>query len=687
MKLNPITYTENMLIVDPEIFNAPNTRMTLKKIPKKLNQRVLQYLVKYCNKKEYTSTLLLLALILESRNCTSSYIYNIICLLAKRLNKLFHNNSYNEYRYNITPILDSYLFKDKTDSDRTKYDFFKRYNTALGYFSTWFQTLKEKDKETFLPFILPYYEHELFKNKLKQIHTNRTEKRKRKSVVDLIMENFPKFRNESKSRSLLIEKIYLYFVNSNHCGIFTIIHGNLKLDFEIIEIKDLLSNYHVEDIPENINPNEKLIKFISINGNSDPNSLSTFWLYDMCKYGLFHHSPLNEECEQWLTSWKYSAYWLNSVPTNFLTWKEPKFFYLLCRLTNSVFLPIESLFLPSKFAALAIELITTNGMRINEVMQVNISKDCLVQLIIPIYKENNIIDRKIRYSLRTLPKGENNKILHDNFVSNEAIEMIYNLTQLLQEYYSLSENQTLPIISYSKYHGSFEKFEDAPYLFQLNKVALSSQAIANSIKFILHGLNYNSNENTAVAITPHLLRHCFATHAVNVAKIDVDIIGKILHQKTLSVTQYYSEPTRAMIAESNEVYLAFLDNSLDVDEVLKRSPPELVQQFKDYQSSCGTLANVIGGHCTSHGICKAQFSCIGCAAKVPDPAQKNQLVNQKAWAENQISYFQAEGLYPEVQKLTKVVNAVDRELDEIKNIEEYAKEKKLISVYQIDGDK
>jgi len=96
-------------------------------------------------------------------------------------------------------------------------------------------------------------------------------------------------------------------------------------------------------------------------------------------------------------------------------------------------------------------------------------------------------------------------------------------------------------------------------------------------------------------------RHAFATHAVEVEKIPIDIVGAWLHQKNLGVTDYYSKPTESMVAEASDLFLSRVAAQINVSEAVLRSPDELQQLYKEARGKAGTLADVIGGQCVSHG--------------------------------------------------------------------------------------
>ena len=97
------------------------------------------------------------------------------------------------------------------------------------------------------------------------------------------------------------------------------------------------------------------------------------------------------------------------------------------------------------------------------------------------------------------------------------------------------------------------------------------------MRFLLHGMVFRTREGKLVVLKPHLLRHAFATHAVQVEKIPIDIVGAWLHQKNLRVTDYYSQPTESMVAEASDVFLSRVAAQINVSEAVLRSPDELLQ--------------------------------------------------------------------------------------------------------------
>lgn len=132
-------------------------------------------------------------------------------------------------------------------------------------------------------------------------------------------------------------------------------------------------------------------------------------------------------------------------------------------------------------------------------------------------------------------------------------------------------------------------------------------------------------DGKTVIVAPHLLRHVFATHMLQVEKMPIDILGAILHQKNLDVTAYYGQATGLMVAETAQAYLLRIAAHINLGEAALRAPDELRQKIAFAQGKAGTLANVIGGKCTQPGFCPAKFVCIGCPGHVPELEKRYQI--------------------------------------------------------------
>src|SRR5215471_19200525 len=131
-----------------------------------------------------------------------------------------------------------------------------------------------------------------------------------------------------------------------------------------------------------------------------------------------------------------------------------------------------------------------------------------------------------------------------------------------------------------------------------------------------------------------------------------------------------------MVAEASDLFLSRIAARIDVGEAVLRSPDELQQLYESARGKAGTLADVIGGQCVSHGYCAAKFACVGCAGKVPDPAKRYQIEKHKQWALLQVDYATQEGLHPEAERMKQLMRDCDNELAEMDLIETYRRDER-----------
>jgi hypothetical protein len=338
--------------------------------------------------------------------------------------------------------------------------------------------------------------------------------------------------------------------------------------------------------------------------------------------------------------------------------------------------PLESFCAAATFGLLLTDLFTTTGARINEVMQIRLTKDCIVQLMLPAPPDARMQSSRVRYVLRLIPKGERTDRPQDYFIGEETKRLLVKVAQMLGEHYGLKPGEALPTVEYDPNHCRSHRFHKAPFLFQYHHRHLGSIAIPACMRFLFHGMVFKTRDGQRVVLKPHLLRHAFATHAVQVERIPKDIVGAWLHQKNTEVTDYYSKPTESMIADASDLFLSRIAAQVDVDAAVLRSPVELRALFENARGKAGTLAEVGGGHCVSHGYCAAKFACVGCAGKVPDPGKRYQIARHRQWALEQVEFATREALLPEATRMKQLVRECDNELAEMDLIEQYRRDEK-----------
>lgn len=265
------------------------------------------------------------------------------------------------------------------------------------------------------------------------------------------------------------------------------------------------------------------------------------------------------------------------------------------RYASGVLVPVEPLYAAACLGLLAVNLFTTTGMRLNEAMQVRLSADCFARLVQPAPPGARDPSPRVRYLFRLIPKGERRDLPQDYFIGTETMRILPKVAHVVAEHYGLRAGEPLPQVPFDPGHGRAHRFAPARYLFQLSHRHVPAQGISASMRFLLHGMVLHTREGQPVVLKPHLLRHAFATHAVQVEKIPLDVVGAWLKQKNLAVTDYYSQPTVGMVAAAADQYLSRVAAHIDVERAVLRSPAELRQLYEEARGRAGTLASVLDG--------------------------------------------------------------------------------------------
>jgi len=177
---------------------------------------------------------------------------------------------------------------------------------------------------------------------------------------------------------------------------------------------------------------------------------------------------------------------------------------------------------------------------------VSLQPECLHTLVVEGVK---------RLVLRLVPKGSDK--LADYFVGVETQRTFEKTVQLLKDHYELQPGDRLPSVPFDPNNGRAHLFPARPYLFQLNRRHLSGFAVTACMRFLCHGLVFQTRDGQVVSLKAHTLRHVFATHAHHVEQLPLDVVAVILHQKNLEVTGYYAAPQWEQVVAATGLSVVF----------------------------------------------------------------------------------------------------------------------------------
>lgn len=187
-------------------------------------------------------------------------------------------------------------------------------------------------------------------------------------------------------------------------------------------------------------------------------------------------------------------------------------------------------------------------------------------------------------------------------------------------------------------------------------------------------MTFQTVQGTPVILKPHLLRNAFATFAVQVEGLPIDLVAEWLKQKNLDTTRYYSQKGQQEVAEEHSSFVERMATEINIREAIVRSPEEIRKLAESARRRVGTLITVCGGECTFDGWCHNQFDCIRCPSKAPDPEKRSQVEEKLHNAKERLTYYEREGLVIETEKMRHLIRNCALELREMDLMTAYRKD-------------
>jgi hypothetical protein len=711
---------------DSAVLTAPKTGgdpMSKGEWPE-VQERIVTYLERTVRGAPWADHLALIAAVMTAHRCDVQTVMVALWSLHPRFTALFTALGYVAMTdWNPERAIPAYLKEEvlPDDDQGMRAVFWRSYSSASKHLKKWAESLPEVDRRRYQRLILPVVNPLLIEGLYKGQDVLRRQRQNRKAETDAVVPHFAAIRAEAHFRYNRLARLRQAYndalrgvkPDSNRLPIvFSYEEGadlergfppQERLHFRVWDRRSFVLA-HPENYSRNIvtnaehgqdafseKQNSLFLEFVKTErlvGNAPPEG---FWFEELIKRDVLGANPKRGSPREiaakleWLQAWGYCAEDADTPPVPFLanipglivwsrTTGDSMFMATAQSIAEGVLIPVEQFYAAATFGLLAVDLFTTTGMRINEALQVRLTQDCFVRLVMPAPPGAKDASPRVRYAFRLIPKGERMDKAHDYFIGEETKRLLVKVGQMLGEHYGLQPGASLPVVAFHQTNARAHRFGKAPYLFQYGGRHLTDEAITACLRFLLHGMAFRTREGQLVVLKAHLLRHAFATHVFHVEKIPLDIVGALLKQKNLDVTDYYSQVTQTMVAEAADIYLARIAAHVNVQEVVRRSPDELQKLYEEARGKVGTLSEVIGGTCVMHGLCPAKFACVGCAGKVPDPSKRYQVEQKKKWAEQQVNYAIEEGLYPEAERMKQLVRDCEIELQEMDLIEAYRRD-------------
>ncbi|MEB2301653.1 tyrosine-type recombinase/integrase [Lysinibacillus xylanilyticus] len=693
-KPHSLFYEQFLGKVDTRLLHIRDANETF--ILDKMDNYFINYFARQVLDKPWNNHLYLYMITGIEKNLDPQSISYIIKVLNVRIKDLFEHYHLIEIKQLNTEMhmyeyFKGTIFKNHSDDQRSK--FLSQYISCSYNVKKWVKTkLPEEQQDYFEQFIfpMPSYDSRDFKfTKTANVQRKNT----RKSETDAIVDFLPQIRADGHFRWNQIDRLRKMYLKA--CE--EVKNDNLELpfNFEYDEPERVGERFcfrlwdrptfvlhHQAQFSQSVirmannrisaysdENNHYFVEFIGAERLKNDDEAEGLWFLELIETDVIgskiYHNASEGEIQrklELLNSWGYGNE--GELPRPFHGHKgilgQNAYVTRNKDKAEGLLFDVEPFYAAATFGLLGVDICTSTGARISELMQINNTKESI---------KATKVEGDVKYSFYAIPKGRDEA--EQFFITTETMKIITKVRKMLLEHY---ETEKIPSVDYGLQERKHLFKEPKPYFFQYHKKALNSNSISSCLRFLLHGLNFETQEGKPVTIKTHLLRHAFATEAVQRHGVSTDIVAKLLHQRDIKVTGYYSEPTQSQVAqEVSELHDIIMDY-IDIDEALLRSPEELHQEFKEYKENVGVLNNVIGGVCVTNMVCPTKMACLGCQAKIPQPEKKNELEEVIVLSRDMEKRFSAMNLPIEVKKAKAMRRQARTELQEIELIEQYRKE-------------
>lgn len=680
----------------------------------KVNPEHLRYFKNNCCGYPFTNQLALGLMVISNQNLDPKTIYAQLVRMNSGLKQFFQElklASINDFDVDIH--LSDYLRGEilSSHSDNKRSTFYTCYKNFVKKVHKWhLNKLKKEQQEFFARFLLPqtYLDVRDFKvNK----SVKEAAKSKRKSETDAISKEFIKIRAEGGFRLNKVRRLrqkylkavelvkandyplpfeFAYIENEERGDIakelfsfrlwdkpsFTLHHSENYNSTTINNVKARKATYSEES-------NEYFVEFLKAEILDDETGepveqAEGFWFLPILEHQLIGNWFRNLSEEQINEKLKileiYGYRESNSKGFNVPFPSQHKgilsqgnFITETQKYADGILMNIETLYITALFGATILDIFTSSGARIGEVAQIHLGIGSLNQGIITNPATN---ERKTSYMFRAIPKGRDKPAVF--YVNKDTFDLIKEIAFFLRDAYYKG---SIPKIEFRYMKGHGVSRTEHPYLFQLHGKHFENKTFSCILNFICFGLIYETQDKKLVKMKPHLLRHGFATHAVQAEELPIDVVAMMLNQKDLEITGYYSQPTQSQVANVVTNFHTSMNTQVDMMKEVIRQPGEIQALFKRQREISGPFSKTVGGTCVTNKICPIKLACVGCSTKIPEPEQKHELLDYLEWAEKTKEHYEEKGFNLEVMKMKKTIHDAKVELKEIALIEEYRRDK------------
>ncbi|MCY9654329.1 hypothetical protein M5W94_18720, partial [Paenibacillus thiaminolyticus] len=370
-----------------------------------VDEKNLKYHIKQCIGRPWANHFALVLLCITDRNLSPQSIFNMISVLNARFRDLFgYFNLSNVNDLNVIHVeqyVTGQIFEGH--SDRQRHSFLTNYNTFLFNLNKWVGTqFTESEQQCLLQYMLPNlpFDNRDFNARTKAVNSAKTKRKEDTSAItpllpDIRAEGHLRWNQVSRLReayreavravredglSLPIEFNYEESEYVNERWYFKLWDIS-SFDLEILDKE--ISNYDNSE-------KDYFLEFVKAENIDDGSEGDGPWFLDILRLRILgnwqgNHPTAEKRAKvvNYLRHWGYEVDESSKSSSPF----SPRNSGLLIqgfqitrrqRLTDKLLINIEPIYVACMFARFALDVITSSGARINEVLQISYDKDCCV---------------------------------------------------------------------------------------------------------------------------------------------------------------------------------------------------------------------------------------------------------------------------------------------------------------------
>ena len=372
------------------------------------------------------------------------------------------------------------------DSFKTRQEFLRTYVAVVRHMLAYLRSLPHMERQRYHHWMLPQLPPDLGHKLSRWGEWVADQRQRRKEETDALVPNFASVRGEAHLRWNQLQRLQMKFneaVRLVEAGQETLPlsfsyeepHLSGRLHFRLWDRYSFLRE-HTDFYSDSVHrecdlkqrgfspeKNFHFLEFLHTEYLQDDHcdSLGLLWFGDLLHYDLLGMNAklgTEEEIERkqnYLKSWGYEAdegesrrpfstgiSGLLSLPR-----AQDRFLRDAQQRSKGLIFLVEPLFAAATFGLASLDFFTTTGARLNELLQISLSPDCLYTLK---------VEGIQRFLMRLIPKGRDQPA--DYIVGAETRRNLERVGQLLQAHYHLQTGESIPLVVYNQQNHRSHQF-------------------------------------------------------------------------------------------------------------------------------------------------------------------------------------------------------------------------------------